>query len=135
MGLWCVSVNHHMLTLLLEPATLLNETHEGGDASAGPDHDDWVAGLEGQPELGLAHVHGHGGFVAVVSGQLALQPVGGHTLVGATRAGFILYHHTADVDAVGVHLSTEGASELWLQTDRGRWLSNYYSHILLQNNQ
>lgn len=109
-----------MLTLLLEPATLLNETHEGGDASARPDHDNWVAGLEGQTELGLAHVHGHSGFVPVVCGQLALQPVGGHTLVGAARAGCVLYHHTADVDAIGVHLSKESTGELWLQTG-GCW--------------
>lgn len=98
--------------MLLEPTPLLNEAHEGGDARAGPDHDDRVAGLEGQTELGLAHVHGHGGLVAVVGGQLVLQPVGGHPLVGAARAGLVLHHYAADVDAVGVHLSTEGASEL-----------------------
>lgn len=90
--------------MLLEPAALLDEANEGGDARARPDHDDGVGGLEGQAELGLADVHGHGGLVAVVCHQLVLQPVGGHALVDPPRLGLVLHHHGADVDAIGVDL-------------------------------
>lgn len=97
--------------MLLEPAALLDEAHEGGDAGAGPDHDDWVGGLEGQAELGLADVHGHGGLVAVVRHQLVLQPVGGHALVDPARLGLVLHHHGADVDAVWVDLQQQQVEE------------------------
>lgn len=100
--------------MLLEPAALLDEAHEGSDAGAGPDHDDWVGGLEGQAELGLADEHGHSGLVTVVRHQLVLQPVGGHALVHPARLGLVLHHHGADVNAVGVDLQQQ-------QWRRNRW--------------
>lgn len=36
-----------MSTLCFKPGALLNEAHEWGNACAGSNHDDWVAGLEG----------------------------------------------------------------------------------------
>lgn len=91
-------------TLLLEPASLLDEAHEGSDAGPGAHHEHRVAGLEGQAELGLADEHRNGGLVAVVRYQLVLQPGGGHALVEAPSLGLVLHHHGADVDAVGVDL-------------------------------
>lgn len=96
-------------TLLFKPGALLNEAHEGCDACAGTNHDDRVAGLERQPELGFADVHRRGGLVPVISWQFGLKPVGSDTLVDAVRLGLVLNHHGADVDAVGVNLSEEGA--------------------------
>lgn len=64
---WCLPC-----TLFFEPPTLLDEAHEGSDAGPRTDHDDWVAGLEGQAELGLADVHGDRGLVAVVRNQFVL---------------------------------------------------------------
>ena len=90
--------------MLFEPASLLDEAHEGGDASAGAHHDDRVRGLEGQAELGLADEHGHGGLVAVVHHRLVLEPGGGHSIVDAARLGLVLHHHGTDVDAVGMDL-------------------------------
>lgn len=109
--------------MLFEPAALLDEAHEGGNAGAGPDHDDGVGGLEGQAELGLADVHGHGGLVAIVRHQLVLQPVGGHALVDPARFGLILHHHGADVDAVGVDLQqVEKVKErCWMSVSPGEW--------------
>lgn len=95
--------------MLFKPGALLNETHEWCDACAGTNHDDRVVGLEGQPELGLADVHRHGGLVPIVSGKFGLKPVGSDTLVDAVCLGLVLNHHGADVDAVGVNLSQEGA--------------------------
>lgn len=93
-----------METLFLEPASLLDKAHERGDARPRAHHDHRVGGLEGQAELGLADEHGNDGLVAVVRGKLVLQPVGGDPLVHAARLGFVLHHHRADVDAVGVNL-------------------------------
>lgn len=98
-----------MSTLLFKPGSLLNETHERCNACARTNHDDRVAGLERQPELGLADVHGHGGLVPVVSWQFCLKPVGSDTLVDAVRLSLVFNHHGADMDAVGVNLSQEGA--------------------------
>lgn len=89
--------------MLFEPASLLDEAHEGSDASARAHHDDRVGGLEGQTELGLADVHGHCGLVAIVH-HLVLEPVGGHSIVEAAGLGLVLHHHGTDVDAVGVEL-------------------------------
>lgn len=93
-----------MFTLLFEPASLLDEAHEWSDSRPRADHDDWVGGLEGQPELGLANVHGHGGLVTVISNHFVLKPVGGYSLVDAASLGLVLHDHSADVDAVGVNL-------------------------------
>lgn len=95
-------------TLLFKPGALLNEAHEWCDACAGTNHDGRVAGLEGQPELGLADVHRHSGLVPVVSRQFSLKPVGSNTPVDAVCLSLVLNHHGADVDAVRVNLSQEG---------------------------
>lgn len=101
----------NFFTLFLKPGTFLNEAHEGCDACARADHDDRVAGLEGQPELGLADVHGHGGLVSVVGDRFGFEPVGGDAFVDAARLRLVLHHDCADVNAVGMHLSQEGAVE------------------------
>lgn len=98
-----------VFTLLFKPGTLLNEAHEWRNACAGTNHDDWVAGLEWQPELRLADVHRHGGFVSVVSRLFGFKPVGTDTLVDAVCLSLVLNHYSTDVDAVGVNLSQEGA--------------------------
>lgn len=98
-----------MSTLLFKPGTLLNKAHERCNASARTNHDDRVASLEGQPELRLADVHWHGGFVPVVSRLFGFKPVGSDTLVDAVCLRLVFDHHGADVDAVGVNLSQEGA--------------------------
>ncbi len=90
---------------MFEPAALLNEAHEGGDASARADHDHRVRGLEGQAELRLADVHGHRGLVSVVGGHLVLQPVSGDSFVDPACLGLVLHHYSTDVDAVGMNLS------------------------------
>lgn len=71
--------------MLFEPASLLDEAHEGSNSSPGADHDHWVGGFEGQAELRLADEHGHGGLVAV--DVFALQPVGGDSFIDAARLG------------------------------------------------
>lgn len=96
------SVSH---TLFFEPFAFLNKAHEGGDASARSDHDNWVCGLEGQAELRLADVHGHRGLVSVVGWHLVLQPVSGDSFVDPTRLSLVLHHDGTDVDAVGMNLS------------------------------
>lgn len=100
--------------MLFEPSSLLDEAHEGSDSCSRADHDHWVSGFEGQPELGLADVHGNGGLVAVVCDQFVLQPVGGDSLVGAASFGFVFDHYGADVDAVGVNL--QNRVELTIKT-------------------
>lgn len=91
-------------TLLFEPASLLDEAHERSDACPRAHHEHGVGGLEGQAELRLPNKHGDRGLVAVVRYQFVPQPVGGHSLVNAASLGFVLHHHRADVDAVGVNL-------------------------------
>lgn len=95
---------HPLHTLLFKPAPLLDKAHEGGDSCPRANHDHWVAGFKRQAELRLADVHGNSGLVAVVSDQLVLQPVGSNSLVIAAGLGFVLYHNSTDVDAIGVNL-------------------------------
>lgn len=90
--------------MLLQPSPLLDEADEGGDARAWPDHDHGRAGLEGQPELRLPHVHGHQGAAPVLIRNLVLQPVGGHPFVQPARLGLVLHRHGTDVDGVGMNL-------------------------------
>lgn len=92
--------------MLFEPAPLLDEAHEGSDSCPRADHNHWVGGLEGQPELRLPDIHGNGGLVAVVCDQFVLQPVGGDSLVDAVSLGFVLHHYCTNVDAVGVNLQS-----------------------------
>ena len=86
-----------MFTLFLLPGALLQEAHEGSDARARSDHDDGRAGLEGQAELGLPDIQGHGGRVTIVGGRHVLEPGGGHAHVGAAGGRRILHHHGTDV--------------------------------------
>lgn len=91
----------------LQPASLLDESHEGSDTRPWANHDNWATGLEGQSELGLSDVHGHRGLVPVVCHHLVLQPVCGHALAGTARRGLVLHHHSTDVDAAGMNLRGE----------------------------
>lgn len=102
--------------MLFEPAPLLDEAHEGSDSCPRADHNHWVGGLEGQPELRLSDVHGNGGLVAVVCDQFVLQPVGGDSLVNAASLGFVLHHYCTDVDAVGVNLQRGGELQTGLSS-------------------
>ena len=90
--------------MLLEPGTLLQKAHEGCDPCARSDHHHRVAGLKGEPKLGLPHIQRDRSFVAVVHHSLVFQPVGGHALECASSAGAKLHHHGADANRCGVHL-------------------------------
>lgn len=101
-----VFLDQNKQTLLFEPASLLDEAHKWCNSSPRANHDDWVCGFKWEAELRLADVHGNAALVTIVSDKLVLQPVGGHSLVHATSLSFILHHHCADMDAVGVNLKS-----------------------------
>lgn len=84
--------------MFLLPCSLLDEAHEGGDASTRPDHDYRVTGFEWQPELGSPNIHGNGVLMAVIGHFFVHKPVGGHTLEDSFCPGSVLYHHSTDVD-------------------------------------
>lgn len=85
-------------TLFFLPCSLLDEAHEGGDASARPNHDYRITGFERQAELGSPNIHGNSVFVAVIGYFFVLEPVGSHTLEDSSCLGGVLYHHSTDVD-------------------------------------
>lgn len=67
----------HGLALLLLPSSLLNEAPEGGQASAGADHDHGGLGSIGQSELGSGTVV----VSKVVTATLKSISTSGHRLV------------------------------------------------------
>lgn len=91
-------------TLILLPCSLLDEAHEGGDASSRPDHDYRITGFERQTELGSPNIHGNGGLVTVIGhifGHIfVLEPVGGYTFEDSSCLGGVLNHYSTDVDRV-----------------------------------
>lgn len=94
-------------TLILLPCSLLDEAHERGDASSGPDHDYRITGFERQAELGSPNIHGNGGLVPIIGHIFILKPVGGHTFEDSSCLGGVLYHHSTDVDRVWMDLKWE----------------------------
>lgn len=102
MSVW--SLKTETQTLLFEPASLLDEAHEGCDPGARADHDDWVCGFERETKLRLADVHGHRRLVAIVCDELVLQPVSGHPVVDTVGLCLVLHHNSTDVNAVGMYL-------------------------------
>ncbi|KAG8122803.1 hypothetical protein E2320_018252 [Naja naja] len=89
------------LTLLFEPAPLLDETDEGSDPCAWPNHDDRSVRFERQPELGFPDIQGHYGFVPILIGLLVQQPVSSHPFVYSVRFGSVLHDNGTDMDGTG----------------------------------
>jgi len=118
-----------VLTLLLQPGSLLYEADEGGYASAWSNHDDGRAGFEGQAELRLPDIHGHQGVPPILVGHLVLQPVGGHPFVQPSRLGLVLHRHSADVDGVGVNLQEGGVSARHRESQLPSWLQRRTENI------
>lgn len=125
----CAALYPTSVTLLLEPRPLLDKADEGGDASAWADHHHRAAGFEGQPELRLPDIHGHGGLVPVVHHHFVLQPVGGDSPVDPTRLGLVLQHHGADVNTVGKHLTRTMARSPMLTSNGLHLILHLYSPL------
>lgn len=102
--IYCVKASSSF-TLFLLPCSLLDEAHEGGDASTRPDHDYRVTGFEWQAELGSPNIHGNGVLVAVLGHFFVLKPISGHTLVDSSCLGGVLDNHSTDVDRVWMDLT------------------------------
>uniref|UniRef100_A0A2D4KUZ7 Uncharacterized protein n=1 Tax=Micrurus paraensis TaxID=1970185 RepID=A0A2D4KUZ7_9SAUR len=94
----------NLLALLFEPAPLLDETNEGSDPCAWPNHDDRSVRFERQPELGFPDIQGHCGFVPILIELLVHQPVSSHTFVYSVRFGSVLHDNGTDMDRVWVYL-------------------------------
>lgn len=90
--------------MLFEPAPLLDETDEGSDPCAWPNHDDRSVRFEGQPELGFPDIQGHCGFVPILIGLLVLQPVSSHSFVYSVCFGSVLHNNGTDMDGIWVYL-------------------------------
>ena len=114
--------------MFYQPASLLDEAHEGSNAGSRADHNNWVAGFERQAELGLADIHWHAGFMAVICHQFILEPIGGHSLVEAASLGGVLQHHSADVDAVGVHLPEDEREVITVQHVSFHTIETIHTH-------
>ena len=66
--------------------------------------------------------------MSVIGHQFILKPIGSHSLVEAASLGGVLQHHSADVDAVGVHLPEEERDVITGQHVRFHTIVTMHTH-------